>query len=135
MKTTWQGNLLWFAAAWNVLGGVTALANPGGHYAAMFSTPAPADSVQQFLYRCVWINVIAWGVGYAIAARVPAARLAVLAAGAAGKTAYALAALAVAGAGTGTAMLALAGVADLVFAGCFVLALRTGASPGVAYAR
>jgi hypothetical protein len=63
--------------------------------------PVPGDALLDFFYRSTWINVLAWGVGYLVAAFVPASRAAVLLAGAAGKAAYFVACVALVTSGVG----------------------------------
>jgi hypothetical protein len=46
------------------------------------------DPLQMFFFRATWINVIGWGIGYVLAARLRVARVPVLAAGGLGKLAY-----------------------------------------------
>jgi hypothetical protein len=79
--------------------------------------------LQQFFYRCTWINVIAWGGAYLLAALFPAGRRAVLIAGGAGKVVYFLASLSLYSSGVGNTGLLGAGVVDLCFAALFAAAV------------
>ncbi|HJQ99063.1 MAG TPA: hypothetical protein VJ826_12190 [Candidatus Polarisedimenticolaceae bacterium] len=112
--------ILYLAAAWNVLGGVLALLDPGKHFAQMYKASLDlADPLQVFFYRCVWINVIAWGLAYALAAIWPASRRTVLVAGGAGKLFYAAACAALLGSGIAKPMVLIAAIVDTVFAAAF----------------
>lgn len=120
MSETWRRRILIVAGLWNLFGGASALADPGGHFAQLYTTALDLDDpLTRFFYRAVWINVVAWGLGYLLAAFRPAARLPILAAGGAGKAAYGAACLALVAAGVGNTMLLAAGVLDFLFAGCF----------------
>ena len=122
--------LLVVAAAWNILGGGSALLDSAGHFAQLYTASLSlADPLQLFFYRCTWINVVAWGVAYAIAAGLPESRKAVLIAGAFGKTVYFAACLSLYMSGVGKGILLAAGVADVVLALLFVVALVTPRRP------
>jgi hypothetical protein len=122
--------LLVVAAAWNILGGGGALLDPAQHFAQFYTTSLSlADPLQLFFYRCTWISVIAWGVAYALAALLPQSRKAVLAAGAVGKSVYFAACVALVMSGVGKAVLLAAGVADLLFALLFAVALLWRVQP------
>ncbi|HUG23380.1 hypothetical protein [Piscinibacter sp.] len=127
MTESWTKRLLWVAAAWNILGGASALWDPAQHFAQLYTASLSLDDpLQLFFYRCTWINVIAWGVAYALAAMLPLSRTVVLAAGAAGKSAYFVACAALFAGGTGSGMLLAAGIVDVLMAGLFVAALLPG---------
>ena len=130
MTETWQRRVLYFVGVWNILGGASALVDPTRHFAQLYSAGLSlGDPLQAFFFRATWINVIAWGVGYILAGRSPAARLPILTAGGAGKLAYFGACLALFFSGVGNAMLLAAGVVDVLFAGFFAYVLwiqRTG---------
>jgi hypothetical protein len=120
----WQRRLLIVAAGWNVLGGTSALFDPARHFAQLFTTAlAMEDPLQAFFFRCTWINVIAWGAAYLIAAFQPVTRSAVMIAGGAGKLAYAGACVALYSSGAGTTMLLVAAFVDVVFACLFAATL------------
>ena len=124
MTDVWQRRVLWIAAAWNVLGGLSALIDPAKHFQQMYTSALNLNApLELFLYRCVWINVLGWGIAYFLAARLPAARTPVLAGGGLGKAFYALACFALYAAGMGTGALLAAGIFDLVLAALFALAL------------
>ena len=75
MSETWRSRALYFAGAWNVIGGASALADPARHFAQMYSGALSLDDpLQAFFFRATWINVIAWGIGYILAGRHSAAR-------------------------------------------------------------
>ncbi len=119
--------ILIVAAAWNIFGGASALFAPTQHFAQSYTTALSLDQpLHLFFFCCVWINAIAWGLAYLIAAFVPSARLAVLAAGAAGKVFYALACFALVSSGVGKNVILVAGVADMLLAGLFVAVLVFG---------
>jgi hypothetical protein len=121
MREPWRRRGLYVAALLNVLGGLIALANPAGHFAQSHPSAVPfTDPVQTFYYQATWINVIAWGVGYFLAARVVNARTPVLLAGAGGKLAYFFAGLSLYLAGRATGVLLGFGILDLAFAAFFV---------------
>jgi len=120
----WQKRLLIVAAGWNVLGGTSALFDPARHFTQLYTTTlSMGDPLQEFFFRCTWINVIAWGAAYLLAAVMPGARSAVMLAGGAGKLAYSGACIALYSSGVGTAMLLVTAGVDLAFAGLFGAAL------------
>jgi hypothetical protein len=120
VSETWRRRLLYVAGAWNVIGGVSALADPARHFAQLYGAALSLDDpLQAFFFRATWINVIAWGLGYILAARHPAARGPVLMAGGVGKLVYFAACLALVGSGRGSTVLLASGVLDVVVAGCF----------------
>ena len=126
MNETWRRRILYVAGALNILGGASALFDPAGHFSQLYNSRLALDNpLQAFFFRATWINVIAWGVGYVLAARNPGSRLPILAAGGAGKAAYFAACLALFFSGTGNATLLAFGVVDLVFAGFFAYVLWT----------
>ena len=112
--------ILYVAAAWNVLGGVLALLDPAKHFAQAYTASLDlSQPLQLFFFRCVWINVIAWGVAYALAAIWPASRRGVLIAGGAGKLFYAAACVALVSSGVGKPVMFLPAVVDTLFAIAF----------------
>ena len=127
---SWNRRVLYLAGAWNVFGGTGALLDPTKHFAQLYSASlALDDPLQAFFFRATWINVIAWGIGYILAALNPSARLPILCAGGAGKLAYFGACVALYFSGVGNAILLAAGVVDVLFAGFFahvVWPRRTG---------
>ena len=129
----WRRRVLYIAGVWNVLGGVSALVDPTRHFSQLYNAALSlGEPLQAFFYRATWINVIAWGIGYILAGRIPTARLPILAAGGAGKVAYFGACLSLCVSGVGNAMLLSAGLVDLVFAACFASVLwsqRSGPPP------
>jgi hypothetical protein len=125
MNETWIKRLLLASAAWNVIGGLTSLADPANHFAQMY-TAAPAaanDALLMYFYRCTWINVLAWGGAYGLAAFRPSSRAAVLAAGGAGKAVYFLACAALVASGVGKPLVLAFGLGDLLMAALFGWAL------------
>lgn len=125
MRETWNRRGLLLAATLNLLGGAGALLDPAGHFASLYtSTLSLADPLQAFFFRATWINVMAWGLGYLLAAFNPAARLPILAAGATGKAVYFGACLALVRSGAGRPLLLAFGILDLLFAVFFVSVLR-----------
>jgi hypothetical protein len=124
MTEVWQKRVLWVAAAWNVLGGASALIDPAKHFEQLYTSSLNLNEpLELFFYRCVWINILGWGVAYFLAARLPGARTPVLAGGGLGKTVYAVACFALYARGLGTGALVAAGVFDLLLAALFALAL------------
>ena len=124
MNDFWQRRLLIVAAGWNVLGGSSALFDPSRHFAQLYTKSlSMGDPLQAFFFRCTWINVIAWGAAYLLAAVWPGARMAVLLAGGAGKVAYCGACVALYSTGAGQPMLLVAGIVDLALAALFAVAL------------
>jgi hypothetical protein len=121
MKETWTKRLLLASAAWNITGGVTSLADPANHFAQMYAAAPPAggDALLMYFYLCTWINVLAWGVAYGLAAYWPQSRAAVLAAGGAGKAAYFVACVALVTAGVGKPLVLAFGIGDLLIAALF----------------
>lgn len=133
MSEGWRRGGLYLAGAWNVLGGLTALADPVRHFAQLYGTGLSlGDPLQAFFYRATWINVIAWGVGYILAARHRAARAPVLIAGGAGKLAYSAACVGLVVSGLGGVALLASAALDVLFAGFFAAVLwghRSGPPP------
>jgi len=130
MTRHWQKPMLLLAGAWNIAGGLSALFDPAKHFGQLYTVSLlMSDPLQAFFFRCVWINVVAWGAAYALAAYVPAARGAVLSAGGAGKVFYAGACFALYQTGLGKPMLLTAAAVDFVFAALFALTLYTGRKP------
>ena len=126
MNETWIKRLLLTSAAWNITGGVASLADPAHHFRQMYtSAPAANDAVLMYFYQCTWINVLAWGLAYGLAASWPRSRQAVLAAGAAGKAAYFVACAALVASGEGRPLVLAFGLGDLLMAALFVWALQS----------
>ena len=125
MNETWTKRLLLGSAAWNITGGVTSLADPANHFAQMYAAaPAVAnDPLLMYFYQCTWINVLAWGGAYALAAFWPGSRAAVLAAGGAGKAVYFLACAALVASGVGKPLVLAFGLGDLLMAALFCWAV------------
>lgn len=124
MNETWTQRTLLLAAAWNIIGGVLSLADPGHHFAQMYTVaPAADDALLMYFYRCTWINVLAWGCAYGLAAFWPLSRAAVLAAGAAGKAAYGLACAALVASGVGKPLVLGFGLGDGLMSALFAWAL------------
>lgn len=121
MTSAWKRRLLYFAGAWTLIGGASALFDPAAHLSQFYTAEVSLEGpVELFFFRCVWIQVMAWGLGYIFAARHPAAMQPILTAGAIGKTLYFVACLALFRSGAATALLLAGGVVDLVFAAFFV---------------
>jgi hypothetical protein len=121
MTENWTKRILYFAGSWNVVGGVSALLSPEQHFAQMYVGALQLeDPLQAFFFRATWINVVAWGLGYILAAKLPTARQTILAAGGAGKLAYFVACLSLFRSGTGNEVLLAAGIFDVAFALVFV---------------
>ena len=120
MPSTLAKGILVAAAAWNVLGGIGAIADPSQHFAQLYRGALDlGDPVQRFYFQTVWIAVIAWGLAYLGAAFQERGREAVLLAGGAGKAAYAVACLLFFAEGWGTPMLLAVGAVDVIFAALF----------------
>ena len=123
MSEAWQKRLLFVAAAWNVLGGASAVFDPAQHFAQMYTASLAMDEpLQLFFFRCTWINVIAWGLAYLFAAMHPGSRAPVLLAGGAGKVVYFAACFALFTSGVGKSLLLATGVFDLALAALFLFA-------------
>jgi hypothetical protein len=124
MSEAWRRWGLYLAGVWNLVGGATALVDPARHFAQLYGTALSlADPLQAFFYRATWINVIAWGVGYILAARHRTGRPPILIAGGLGKLAYAAACVGLVVNGIGGAALLASGVLDLLFAAFFAAVL------------
>lgn len=124
MNETWQRWALYLSGAWNIIGGASALANPGAHFAQFYTTSLSLDDpLQAFFFRTTWINAIAWGVAYTMAGRFETARVPVLAAGGGGKVAYGGACIGLFATGVGNTWLLATGIADVLFAVLFVVIL------------
>ncbi len=116
----WMRWSLLGAAIWNIFGGVNALADPAMHFSQLYTGQLSlSDPLQLYFFRCVWINVIAWGLGYALAAFVRGPHTAILVAGGLGKLFYCAACFALFATGMGKGMLVFAGVVDLLLGGLF----------------
>lgn len=124
MNETWTQRLLLASAAWNITGGASSLADPANHFAQMYTVTPPADdALLMYFYQCTWINVLAWGLAYLLAAFWPQTRKAVLAAGGIGKAVYFLACAALVASGVGKPLVLAFGIGDLAMAGLFGWAL------------
>jgi hypothetical protein len=124
VNETWQRRALYVSGAWNIIGGASALANPGAHFAQFYTTTLSLnDPLQAFFYRTTWINAVAWGVGYTLAGRFPGARFPMLAAGGGGKAAYCAACIGLFVTGVGNTLLLATGIADVLFAALFAYIL------------
>ena len=120
MTEKWRRTGLYLAAAWNVVGALSALLDPAGHFAQLYTSGLTlADPVEAFFFRAVWINAIAWGTAYGLAAQSTPARVPILIAGGAGKLAYCGLCVVTFQEGGGTALLLAAGAIDLLFAAFF----------------
>lgn len=121
MNETWIKRLLLAAAAWNLTGAATSLAAPANHFAQMYRVaPAVADDpLLMYFFQCTWINVLAWGMAYALAAFWPRSRAAVLAAGGAGKAVYFIACATLVASGLGKPLVLAFGLGDLLMAALF----------------
>jgi hypothetical protein len=112
--------ILYVAAAWNLLGGVLALLDPAKHFSQAYTASLDlSQPLQLFFFRCVWINVIAWGIAYALAAIWPSSRRGVLVAGGLGKLFYAAACAALLGSGVGKPVMLVPAIVDTLFAAAF----------------
>jgi hypothetical protein len=111
----WQKPALYAVGAWTAFGGISALADPGGHWATFFGGPAPGPAIVAIAYA----QLLAWGVGYALAAHEPAARGPMLAAGAVGKALYAAITIGAFASGAGTSALLATGIGDIAIAALF----------------
>jgi hypothetical protein len=124
MREGWRRWGLYLAGVWNLVGGVTALADPAHHFAQLYGTALSlADPLQAFFYRATWINVLAWGVGYLVAARHRTGRTPILLAGGIGKLAYAAACVGLVVNGIGGAALLASAALDVLFAAFFAAVL------------
>jgi hypothetical protein len=138
VNDTWIKRLLLGSALWNLTGGATSLADPAHHFAQMYNVaPAANDALLMYFYQCTWINVLAWGLAYLVAAFRPQTRSSVLLAGGIGKAVYFLACAALVASGVGKPLVLLFGLGDLAMAGLFAWALVSQArrQPGPALAQ
>lgn len=118
MSEKLQKGFLYVAGGWNIIGGASALVDPAKHLELYKGTLSLGEPVQAFFFRATMINVMAWGLGYILAARHPLARAPILIAGGIGKLAYFGACLTLYMNG-GNRMLLAFGILDVVFAGAF----------------
>lgn len=124
MNESWTKRMLLASAAWNLTGGVTSLADPANHFRQMYNaTPAVNDAPLMYFYQCTWVNVLAWGLAYLLAAFWPQSRKAVLAAGGVGKAVYFLACAELVASGVGKPLVLVFGLGDLLTAALFAWAL------------
>lgn len=120
MNDTWTRRLLIGSAAWNLTGGATSLLDPANHFAQMYTVvPRLDDPLLMYFYQCTWINVLAWGLAYLLAAFLRGSRPAVLLAGGIGKAVYFLACAGLVLSGAGKPLVLLFGVGDLLMAALF----------------
>ena len=127
MREPWLRLGLLCAATLNVLGAAGALIDPASHFASLYNSALSMhDPLQAFFYRATWIQVMAWGIGYLLAAQHPDARLPILAAGGAGKALSFLAGLALVLSGVGRPLLLVFGILDLLIAAFFAWILWRG---------
>jgi hypothetical protein len=120
----WQRVVLYAAGAYNGIGGLSALVDPSMHFTTMYTWALSLeDPLQVFFFRVTWVNAIAWGVAYLLAARLPAARTPVLVAGSVGKVAYCGVCIALFRTGVGSALLLATGAIDVLFAALFLVIL------------
>jgi hypothetical protein len=125
MNDTWIRRLLIGSAAWNITGGASSLLDPVNHFAQMYTvTGRPDDALLMYFYQCTWINVLAWGAAYLLAAFWRDSRPAVLVAGGVGKVVYFLACAGLVLSGVGKPLVLLFGLGDLAMAGLFVWAFQ-----------
>ncbi|MDM4765905.1 hypothetical protein [Pelomonas sp. SE-A7] len=124
MNESWIKRLLLVAAAWNITGGASSLLAPANHFEQMYSVaPAANDALLNYFYQCTWINVLAWGLAYLLAALWRPSRPAVLVAGGIGKAVYFLACVGLYLSGAGKPLVMVFGVGDLLMAALFGWAL------------
>jgi hypothetical protein len=131
VNETWTKRMLLASATWNIAGAVASLADPVQHFSQMYTVaPAVDDALLMFFYRCTWINVLAWGLAYLLAAYWPHSRRAVLAAGAMGKAVYFVACAALVSSGVGRPLVLGFGLGDLLMAALFAWALLSQGRSG-----
>lgn len=131
MNSKWRTRALYGIGAWTALGGITALVDPGAHCALFFGGEGLVDSDAALLvFRIAYAQLVAWGVGYALAARCSAMQTPMLAAGAMGKSIYAAIVIVAFARGSGTTALLATGVGDLLIASFFVVTLAQRAGAG-----
>jgi hypothetical protein len=124
VNETWTKRMLLASAAWNIAGGVTSLADPINHFEQMYNVaPAANDALLMYFYQCTWINVLAWGLAYLLAAFWTRSRTAVLTAGGLGKAVYFLACMSLVASGVGKPLVLAFGLGDLLMAALFAWAL------------
>ena len=130
MNESWIKRMLLVSAAWNITGGASSLLAPANHFKQMYTVAPPAnDALLMYFYQCTWINVLAWGLAYLLAAFWKDSRPAVLAAGGVGKAVYFLACLGLVASGTGKPLALVFGLGDLLMAALFgwaLLSMRRG---------
>lgn len=124
MNESWIKRLLLASAAWNITGGASSLLAPTNHFKQMYTaSPATNDVLLMYFYQCTWINVLAWGLAYLLAAIWKESRPAVLAAGGVGKAIYFLACIGLVASGVGKPLTLVFGLGDLLMALLFGWAL------------
>src|SRR5687767_6503123 len=111
----WQRGALYGIGAWTAFGGVSALVDPAAQAATFFTDASVVESGGGLLLlRLAYAQLLAWGVGYALAARFPAMLVPILGAGIVGKVSYAALTAIAYGTGSGTFALLLTGAGDLI---------------------
>jgi hypothetical protein len=117
VKAGWPRVVLLIAAAWNLIGGTMALLDPARQAQQLFhASDVTSTPAHEFFVLCTWINVLAWGLAYLIAAFQPSARVPVMLAGGIGKLAYAAVCFSLVVAGRGAGALLVSGIVDTVLA-------------------
>lgn len=117
MSERWKKWILYVAGGWNILGGMSALLAPYRYFDQLYNgSMILGDPLQAFFFRASWINVIAWGIAYILAAGRAGARVPVLLAGGLGKTVYFVCCVSLFRSGVGTTTSLAFGVLDVLFA-------------------
>jgi hypothetical protein len=119
------------AAAWNLIAGVGAMAQPALFYRLAYAYDGPIDAVWLQMHFGFWFLIVLFGIGYGMVGRDPEHNRGILVLGVVGKTGFALFWIAQFLAWRASALLALGAVGDLAFAVLFVQWLRREASRGM----
>lgn len=126
MSPIWQTRFLYFAAVCTIVTAASTLLGPANHIAQFYEHPFDLENpIVSFYFHLTWFMVLAWGIGYLLAARYEDARKPILSAGAFGKVGFFVLGLILFLQGHGKPMLVAAGVFDLLFAGGFLYVLRS----------
>lgn len=56
MSETWRRRILYVAGAWNVVGGVSALADPARHFAQLYGAALTLDDPLQAFFYILWLQ-------------------------------------------------------------------------------
>ena len=116
--------LFQIAAAWNIVAGAAAMAQPALFYRLAYAYDRPIDPVWLQMHIGFWFLIVLFGIGYGLVGHDPEHNRGILVLGVIGKLGFVVFWLVQIAAWRGTAWLVPGAVGDLVFAGLFLRWLR-----------